>query len=97
MDFHELPHDMIKAVVRKLDIDTRRSLGIYTRLQVPVQLRKKLEGWVQGRLRRCKVFKFESGSYMIVLRRELSYCWYDIEDDGYVEYDIQSGDVTSVY
>lgn len=33
-----LPRDVIKKIVAKLDIDTRRSLGIYTRLSVPPQL-----------------------------------------------------------
>lgn len=97
MTSQELPRDMIKAVVRKLDIDTRRALGIYTRLQVLADVRKKLDAYVLGRRRRCLVFSFESGCYFMVLRRTLCYCWYDIEDDGYVEYDIQSGDVTSVY
>lgn len=33
-----LPCDVVKAVVRRLDIDARRALGIYTRLRVPPAL-----------------------------------------------------------
>ena len=37
-----LPRDVIKRIVRHMDIDSRRALGIYTRLVIPQELQDKL-------------------------------------------------------
>lgn len=39
----ELPREIQNMIIRKLDIDTRRSLGIYTKLKVPPFLEEKLK------------------------------------------------------
>lgn len=38
----EIPADIQNIIVRKLDIDTRRAIGCYTRLNVPNSLQEKL-------------------------------------------------------
>jgi hypothetical protein len=39
----ELPREIQYMIIRKLDIDTRRSLGIFTKLRIPEMLQKKLK------------------------------------------------------
>lgn len=39
----ELPRDVMLKIVSYMDIDTRRSLGIYTKLRVPDEIKSKLE------------------------------------------------------
>jgi hypothetical protein len=39
----ELPRDVKLSIVRKMDIDTRRCIGIFSKLKVPSNLRKHLE------------------------------------------------------
>lgn len=39
----ELPPEIINKIISFLDIDTRRSLGIYTKLKIPEDIKNKLE------------------------------------------------------
>lgn len=39
----ELPNDIQLKIISKLDIDTRRALGIYSKLQIPKHIKDKLE------------------------------------------------------
>jgi hypothetical protein len=39
---HEFPRDIQKVIVRKLDIDTRRAMGVYCRIRCPEFLAEKL-------------------------------------------------------
>jgi hypothetical protein len=45
----ELPRDLQKFIVRKLDIDTRRTLGIYSKLRIPFDIRNRLEACIRPR------------------------------------------------
>jgi len=37
-----IPRDIKMIIVKKLDIDTRRSLKIYSKLNIPIELQEKL-------------------------------------------------------
>jgi hypothetical protein len=39
---HELNNDIILKIIAKLDIDTRRVLNIYSKLQIPIELEHKV-------------------------------------------------------
>lgn len=39
----ELPRDVVLKIASYMDIDTRRALGIYTKLHVPDEIKSKLE------------------------------------------------------
>jgi hypothetical protein len=39
---YDFPEDILNTIISKLDIDTRRSLGIYTRLKIPDELKVKI-------------------------------------------------------
>lgn len=57
--FSDLPRELQHMIVSKLDIDTRRALGIYTRLKVPHSLQHML-GAVVTRVILCG-FNYEAG------------------------------------
>ena len=38
----EFPNDVVLKILSKLDIDTRRSLGVYTKLKIPQKLRNRI-------------------------------------------------------
>lgn len=38
----EFPFDLASQIVRKLDIDSRRALGVYTKLKIPEALAKRI-------------------------------------------------------
>jgi hypothetical protein len=44
-----LPRDLELAVIRRMDIDTRRALGIYARLRVPSDIQNKLSACLGNR------------------------------------------------
>lgn len=39
----QLPREILNKIISFLDIDTRRSLGIYTKLKIPENIKNKLE------------------------------------------------------
>lgn len=45
----ELPRDVVKEIVRRLDVDTRRALGVYTRLDVPPELDRAISSALLAR------------------------------------------------
>jgi hypothetical protein len=50
---HELNNDLILKILSKLDIDTRRTLNIYSKLKIPTELEHKLTQ-VVNKLQRSK-------------------------------------------
>jgi len=44
----EFPRDVELQVIKKLDIDTRRSLNVYTKLKIPEAIREELQRVVYG-------------------------------------------------
>jgi len=42
MEIDEFPRDIQLQLIRRLDIDARRALGIYTKLQVPPELENRI-------------------------------------------------------
>lgn len=45
---NELPRDIQKFIIRKLDIDSRRALGIYRKMTIPTLIKEKLEKHVKS-------------------------------------------------
>ena len=43
----ELPREIQMKIVRMLDIDTRRSIGVYTALSVPNELKRRLDSMMK--------------------------------------------------
>lgn len=43
----QLPNDVAMRIISFMDIDTRRTLGIYTKLKIPVELEKKLSACIK--------------------------------------------------
>jgi len=71
-----LPRDVIKIIVSHLDIDSRRALGIYTKLIIPEYLAKKIK---------FKPIVVEGGSYSVQPFRhykiihKLTFTWWSYE------------------
>lgn len=47
-----LPRDVVLVIIRYMDIDSRRAMGVYTKLHVPTELQDRLGQCVQH-LKRC--------------------------------------------
>lgn len=60
-----LPRDVTNKIIAKLDIDSRRSLGIYTRLSIPQKLIELLEAI--PKLRRVSYEGCKSVTYCVDL------------------------------
>ena len=45
---NELPRDIQKMIIRKMDIDTRRLLGIYRRMTIPPLIKEKLNKHIKS-------------------------------------------------
>lgn len=43
MPEYDLPNELIRKIISFMDIDTRRSLGIYTKLKIPQTLKDKIK------------------------------------------------------
>lgn len=93
----EAPRDVEKIIIRKLDIDTRRALNIYTRLKVPDQIRAKLDYVIRSKINGLTIVKYKKGCYFIVLHKYMIYCFYDTEDDIYEEYYLHTGTVKAIF
>lgn len=92
-----LPCDVMNLIIRKLDIDTRRALNIYTRLKVPDELRRKLDGYIEKRMDNCVIFKVKRECYFMVLKELSSYYFFDTYDDLYNKYDLQTGETINIF
>lgn len=77
----DLPRDIEMNIISKLDIDSRRALGIYTRLKIPKDIKDKLEKTIPSPHRFiCSVysrislgtFDLEKNRFKYVLHRDFS-------------------------
>lgn len=84
----EFPRDVRNIIISKLDIDTRRSLGIFTRLDVPQSVKdglSKVLAKVQygkffahvklGPIRRVSLFDASDCDHIYTLSRSFFYCY----------------------
>lgn len=93
----ELPRDIVKTIVRKMDIDDRRKMDIYTKIEIPGDLKQKLDR--VNHLKKSKMVTLELrwGGYIFIQNKKGKYNYFDAEDNTYTEYDLISGDVISCY
>jgi hypothetical protein len=78
----DLPRDIELAIISKLDIDSRRALGIYTRLKVPANIVNALaqcipppNKFICSQYIRISLGDFDEtrGKYMYVLNRKFGF------------------------
>lgn len=93
----ELPRDIVKKIVRKMDIEDRRKMDIYAKIQIPIALKQKLDR--VNHLKKSKMVTLELrwGGYIFIHNKKGQYNCFDAEDNTYTEYDLISGDVISCY
>jgi hypothetical protein len=80
-----------------MDIDTRRSMGMYCKLGIPVEVRERLDEVCLRRTKRIVVLRRETGDYMVVDARRCVLVLYDKEYDWFDEVDLVTGEWVSSY
>lgn len=93
----ELPRDVVKKIIRKLDIDDRRKMDIYKKIHIPNALKVKLDRVNYLKSNKMVTFELIGGGYIFIQNQKAKYNYFDVEDNTYTEYDLISGDVISCY
>lgn len=63
MQFSDLDRDVQKKIISKMDIDARRALGVYTKLQIPVSLQKK----ISDAFKTCNVYNMHNSTAFYIM------------------------------
>ncbi len=84
----ELPRDVVLKIISYLDIDTRRSLGIYSKLRIPDRIKSKLETVIPHPNRlifkvysRVSLGPIKNNKYMYVIHSDFGLLKFDLHMD----------------